>query len=173
VLTARSAAELCRVLSVAAIEYWVMGGWGVDALLGRVTREHKDLDILVTLDHLPVLWRVLDEHGFAEAHIWEESRPVPCGAGLSPSAFVAADAQGRMIDVHAISLAAEGGIVQHYDPPWPLPASIAANGVIGGESVPCVSIETQRAMHTGYALPDAHRDDVERLGLAGGHDAAV
>jgi lincosamide nucleotidyltransferase A/C/D/E len=139
-----------------------MGGWGIDALLGQESRPHKDLDILVTLDDLPLLWRELDDHGFSEAHIWEESRAVTCGAGHSPSAFVAADAEGLMVDVHVISVG-DDRIVQHYDPPWQLPSSIGALGVIDGEPVPCISIDAQQAMHTGYILPETHRDDIERL----------
>ena len=27
------------------ITYWLDGGWGVDALIGRQTREHRDVDI--------------------------------------------------------------------------------------------------------------------------------
>ena len=27
--------------------YWVLGGWGVDALVGRQTREHRDLDLAI------------------------------------------------------------------------------------------------------------------------------
>ena len=38
-----------------------MGGWGVDALLHRETRPHKDLDLLVALGDLPTLWKLLEE----------------------------------------------------------------------------------------------------------------
>ena len=27
------------------IDYWVEGGWGIDTLLGKQTREHRDIDI--------------------------------------------------------------------------------------------------------------------------------
>ena len=27
------------------ITYWLDGGWGVDVLIGRQTREHRDVDI--------------------------------------------------------------------------------------------------------------------------------
>src|SRR6188472_2231513 len=127
-LSANDATGLCRLLIGVDIRFWVMGGWGVDALLQRETRPHKDLDILVLLDDLPVLWRVFTEQEFYLAHVWEESRPLPSEAGESPSAFVAADGQGRMVDVHVVSLGPDESIVQHYDPPWPLPASITVSG---------------------------------------------
>ena len=34
-------------LEAAGVPYWVAGGWGVDVLLGRQTRMHRDLDIVV------------------------------------------------------------------------------------------------------------------------------
>jgi hypothetical protein len=54
-------------------------------------------------------------------------------------------------------------IVQHYDVPWPFPASIAGQGSIAGAVVPCVSKETQLAMHAGYPLPEGHLRDIELL----------
>ena len=46
-LSADDAVALCRLLEQHSIRFWVMGGWGVDALLHRETRPHKDLDILL------------------------------------------------------------------------------------------------------------------------------
>jgi len=34
------------------IQIWIDGGWGVDALQGRQTRPHKDLDIALEDQHL-------------------------------------------------------------------------------------------------------------------------
>jgi lincosamide nucleotidyltransferase A/C/D/E len=39
-------------LDVAGIEWWVDGGWGVDALLGAETRPHDDLDLVVRREHI-------------------------------------------------------------------------------------------------------------------------
>ena len=54
-LSAHAAVALCRLLEQHRIRFWVMGGWGVDALLHRETRPHIDLDILVVLGDLPLL----------------------------------------------------------------------------------------------------------------------
>jgi lincosamide nucleotidyltransferase A/C/D/E len=162
-LSAEDAAALCRQLEEHRIHFWVMGGWGVDALLHRETRPHKDLDILVLLSDLPKLRQMLDQHGFSLKLIWQESRRLGEEAGGWPTAFVAADPQGRELDVHIIDIAPDGRIFQNYDDPWPLPTSIAAQGSIAGTDVICVSRETQLAMHTGYALPDGHRRDLALL----------
>ena len=44
----------------------VDGGWGVDALLGRQTRKHDDLDIAIPHKDVPKLRRILAEKGFNE-----------------------------------------------------------------------------------------------------------
>lgn len=162
-LSARDALALIGQLEQQSIRFWVMGGWGVDALLHRETRPHKDLDILVLLGDLPKLRKLLDEHGFAQTVVWEESRWVEGEADRWPTAFVAADTQGRELDVHVIDIGPDGAIVQHYDHPWPFPDSIAGQGSIAGTAVTCVSRETQLAMHTGYTLPDGHQQDVALL----------
>ena len=97
-LSAPDAAALCRGLEEHGVGFWLIGGWGVDALLHRQTRPHKDLDVLVRLADLGPLRRWLD-----------------------------------------------------------------GTGTIDGSVVPCVSVRVQRALHTGYDLPDGHRADLELL----------
>jgi lincosamide nucleotidyltransferase A/C/D/E len=165
-LAARDAVFLCSLLQRDHIRYWVMGGWGVDALLGSETRPHKDLDLLVVLGDLPKLWHLFDERGFTQQGVWRENRWVDMEGVRWPTAFVVADGQGREVDVHVIDLGPDEAIIQYFDDPWPLPASVKAitgQGSIGGNAVPCVSKETQFAMHVGYPLPDAHRRDLELL----------
>ena len=45
-LSAGDARTLYGALSAAGVRCWVVGGWGVDALIGQRTRPHKDLDVL-------------------------------------------------------------------------------------------------------------------------------
>ncbi len=54
---ARDAAALCRMIAGRDMQCWVVGGWGVDALLGRQTRTHKDSDVLTLLRDLSTLMR--------------------------------------------------------------------------------------------------------------------
>ncbi len=165
-LSAYDAVALCRLLERRGIRFWVMGGWGVDALLHRETRPHKDLDLLVVMGDLPGLWNLLDEYGSALKWVWEENRWVDGEPDRRPTAFVAADAQGRELDVHVIDIGPDGAIVQHYDNPWPFPGSIGSltgQGSIAGVAVTCVSRETQLAMHTGYTLPEGQVQDLKLL----------
>lgn len=165
-LSARDAVALCELLNGYGVHYWVMGGWGVDALLSRETRPHKDLDILASLADLPRLRTLFDDRGFAIERVWEESLWLGDEPDRWPSAFVVADAEARALDVHIIELQSDGAIIQHYNNHWPLPHSITgliARGVIAGEPITCVSTATQIAMHSGYALPEAHLRDLALL----------
>lgn len=47
--------ELARMLAGAPFPWWVAGGWAIDLFVGRQTRRHDDLDVLVLRrDHLAV-----------------------------------------------------------------------------------------------------------------------
>src|SRR5256885_1277411 len=97
-LSAHDAVALFHLLDPQGIPYWVMGGWGVDALLHRETRPHKDLDLLVALGDLPPLWNLLGERGFILQYVWRENRWLGEETDRQPTAFVVADGQGRELD---------------------------------------------------------------------------
>jgi lincosamide nucleotidyltransferase A/C/D/E len=163
-MSVEQAQAVYELLDQNGVRCWVMGGWGVDALLGRVTREHKDLDLLVQISDLPRYADIVRQHGFDRKLEWGESQPIGVGALRFDSAFVDAHADGREIDVHVIDVDAQGGVTQFHTDPWPLPQNaISGTGTIGGATVRCVSRAAQVSMHTGYDLPEKHRDDVRLL----------
>ena len=52
------ASDLLAVLGQldrAGVVIWLDGGWGVDALLGRQSRPHQDLDLVIDRDDLALL----------------------------------------------------------------------------------------------------------------------
>jgi lincosamide nucleotidyltransferase A/C/D/E len=97
-MSAESVLSLIGLLEVGGINVWLDGGWGVDALLGRQTRPHRDLDIVIELMQVPKLRPLLAARGFKD-----EPRD-----DTRPWNFVLADGQGLEVDVHAIILDAEG-----------------------------------------------------------------
>jgi hypothetical protein len=103
-MSERDAGRLCRLLDQHELRYWVVGGWGVDALLGEVTREHNDLDLLLVGSQHATTWRLLHDHGFALAYTWEENVDVPGDLveGTQPTAYVLRDSEGRELDVHVL-----------------------------------------------------------------------
>lgn len=158
------AGELLRGLADLGVRCWVMGGWGVNALLGNQTRVHHDLDLLVSASHLPALHTWLRGEGFGRAHEWAENSPVTIDGRVWDTAFVERHADGRELDVHPV-LVAEGSVRLATTDPWDLPGdTLSGVGRIGGLEVPCASVSGQRARHVGYDLPDKHHEDLRRLG---------
>jgi lincosamide nucleotidyltransferase A/C/D/E len=82
-MTASDVVEVLGWLRAAAVDVWLDGGWGVDALVGEETREHKDLDLIVRDTHEARMREVLADHGFAQIQ------------GGVPQSFVLADVKGR------------------------------------------------------------------------------
>ena len=124
---------------------WVDGGWGVDALLERQTRDHSDLDLVIDAAAVPAFTSVLLTEGFEVVRDW------------LPTAIAFKHPGGRAIDLHPIELTPDGGGDQvqrdgverfHYAAP--------TTGRIGGRVVACCSVETQIAAHLGY---EPHEDD--------------
>jgi Aminoglycoside-2''-adenylyltransferase len=57
-------AEVREVSRRLAIDVWLRGGWAVDFSVGRVTREHADVDWFVWAGHLPAIVASLGERGW-------------------------------------------------------------------------------------------------------------
>ena len=138
-MTAERVLELLAVLRSGGVEATLDGGWGVDALLGRATRRHEDLDLVVALADVPRIREMLGPLGFA---LHEDHLPVR---------FVLR-CIGEQLDFHTVTFDAEGGGVQ----PQPgggsfrYPPEGFVRGRIRGESVPCISAAVQILCHLGY-----------------------
>jgi lincosamide nucleotidyltransferase A/C/D/E len=164
-------AELCRDLRAEGVTFWLVGGWGVDALLGRQTRGHHDVDVLVEVDSLERFLQRLHSLGFVFAYSWEESLPLRYdgweGDVEQPSAFVLSHPDGREVDVHVLRVASDGAVTVLWDSRDDFrlldPAGLSGEGVIAGERVPCFTAEMQRKAHTGYELPTEHVEDLRLL----------
>ena len=60
-------AELASTLNASQVRYWLMGGWAVDAHLGRTTRQHSDIDLAVFVADRAGLVDALGTHGLVSA----------------------------------------------------------------------------------------------------------
>ena len=137
------------------IKVWIDGGWGVDALLGECTREHQDLDIMISWEDSVILTEALFTLGFADVYTDDrKDRNFVMGHQL----------QGR-IDFHVIDLTEGGGAI--YGPgeiDWVITESeLSAAGVIGGRKVQCLSADYQVRSHAGYTLQDTDFADLRAL----------
>jgi len=144
--------DFYSMLKNAGAGIWIDGGWGVDALLGKQTRTHSDLDIAIQQKDIPVLRKLLEAKGFGEIK--------PDIA--RPHNFVMADNNNHEIDVHVIVLNGKGdGIYGPVENGEMYPAaSLTGKGKIGHLEVNCISPEYVVKFHSGYELKEKDYKDV-------------
>ncbi|MEV6784953.1 amino acid transporter [Streptomyces sp. NPDC051098] len=158
-MTADDVLSILAVLRKVDVDMWIGGGWGIDALVGKQTRPHRDLDLMHRKSQEPAAVTALADAGFVETLDW---RPVR---------FVVTDPQGREIDLHPMVFAADGSAVQASptpDQPFVYPASCFVTGMILGSTVPCLSPQQQVFFHQGYEPADHDRHDMALLRQAFG-----
>lgn len=63
------AATILRRLLENGVRLWVDGGWGIDALLRRQSRPHRDLDVAISNADLPRAFDALAKLGFVEINV--------------------------------------------------------------------------------------------------------
>lgn len=147
--------RLLHRVSSAGVTVWLDGGWGVDALLGKQTREHDDLDLVVARRDVPLLVERLGDDGYEVAR------------GALPTCIVLLDAIGRQVDVHPVEFDDAGnGIYRMEDGrDWPYPArGFAGEGVVlGRHAVRCLTAEVQVLCHAGYDLDENDHADLALL----------
>ena len=154
-MTAADVVEIYSALDAAGIGLWIDGGWAVDALLGRQTRFHADLDIAIQSKDLAALRSVLGSRGYSEGG---SEAPNPWNVVLS-------DGAGRTVDVHAFVFDEREHVVEGIAYP---DGSLTGNGTIAGRPVRCLAAEHVLALRTRYEPRDKDRQDVAALCAAFG-----
>ncbi|MEV4458519.1 hypothetical protein [Microbispora sp. NPDC049633] len=160
-----SLGEMLRVLNALhapGCDVWVAGGWGIDVLVGRVTREHHDLDLLHRAEQERLVIGELESLGYAER---------PGVVPGRPARFVMADGHGHELDLHPLQVAEDGSAVQHLDDRGAAlhyPAAAFVTGTIEGVRVRCLSVGQQVAFHQGYEPRDRDLEDMASLRAAFG-----
>jgi lincosamide nucleotidyltransferase A/C/D/E len=137
------------------IRIWLDGGWAVDACLGRQTRAHADLDIVIEQKDLDVVADALRARGYAPA---PRKNPLPWN-------FALGDPAGHEVDFHVIVVNAHGDGI--YGPPengesYPNEALVGF-GSIKGRAVACITPEWLVRFHSSYEPDDVDRADVAAL----------
>jgi lincosamide nucleotidyltransferase A/C/D/E len=156
VMPAGDAATLMRALGEHGVDACVGGGWAVDALLGKKTREHSDLDLWLEAPALEGLFRVFVQHGLDRIFPWPGDRPWN---------FVLHDGQARRADLHVYETL-RGGEIQYGSvlDPFILPAeALSHRGVVDGFSVRCEEPTWAVSFHTGYLPRPSDHHDVKSL----------
>jgi lincosamide nucleotidyltransferase A/C/D/E len=143
-------------LEAAGIGHWLGGGWGVDALVGRQTRPHSDLDVWVEARDTHDLFVALAGQGVDQIYPWPGDRPWN---------FVVHDGLHRRVDLHLYEDLGDGRL--HYGSvmtPFVFAAEdLGGEGQIEGMTVSCERAQFSMRNHTGYEQRDSDRHDVALL----------
>ncbi len=149
-MPASEVVDLIKLFDQHHLEVILDGGWAVDALLGKQTRPHADLDIAMPHKYAPALRRLLKKRGYTEV-------PRPDTRECN---FVLGDGLGHLVDVHTYTFDEQGKLV--FGLPYP-PDSLAGLGTILGYPVRCITPEWLVKFHTGYPLDEMDYHDVRLL----------
>ncbi len=155
--------DVLTALSAMGSRFWLEGGWGVDALVGRQTRSHRDLDIDLDARCEEPALAVLAAMGYTVETDWRPNR-----------VELRAPGRGR-VDLHPLLIDHDGTARQAaLDGGFHVfPRSFFVTGSLAGVPVPCVSVTAQRLFHTGYEPRDIDLHDLAVLDAlaSGGSDA--
>lgn len=134
------------------VTYWLDGGWGVDALYGKQTREHRDIDINFDAAKTGVVLKALKDLGYVLETDW-----LPVRAEFAHSRY-------GYLDIHPFDIGEKS--VKQANPEggfWEFPREYFGKAVFEGRTIPCISLEGQKAFHSGYELKEKDLHDIEIL----------
>lgn len=153
-LTAPRLHEILSALDGSGVNYWLAGGWGVDALVGHQSRRHDDVDIVIDqFDRCaPIACRALSLIGFEEIERHEQP------TSWAGDQWTLEDARAARIDL----LSLHEDFVRDRLGSLDTNSSLFAQGRIGSRSAPCLSAPVQRLLHDGLSRP-VDRHDVRIL----------
>lgn len=151
------AGEVVRIvdlLEAQGLQVWLDGGWGVDALVGRQTRKHDDLDIAIVLAEADAVIASLTGLGY-QVH-----------ADELPTRLDLRDDQDHRVDLHPLTFDQAGnGLQQLQDGRYGTYTAegLSGRGRVGRRPVRCLSRDLQLRFHTGYERDDNDRHDIDLL----------
>lgn len=148
--------SLMTALRAFGVDACVGGGWAVDALVGRQTRRHADLDVWLEASHFEGLLAAFAGEGVDRVHPWPGDRPWN---------FVLHDGRSRRVDLHVYESLGQGRL--HYgsvSAPFLFSEhDLSGEGEIAGDPVRCERPEFALQNHTGYQARETDRHDVALL----------
>lgn len=162
------AADVLTVLDAfrqADVRGWLAGGWGVDALLGRQTRRHADIDVLLDWEDgveerarramAGLGYRRLEDQVITDGRALSVRWVVD--DGLVAVEMLPVDLTRRpfagLLSRHATSRAGAA----------PADPMLDDSGVVAGHPVPCLPLKLQLVLHQGYPLRKSDLHDLALL----------
>lgn len=149
-MNAEDVLQIYNQLASKGVPIWIDGGWCVDALLGKQTREHPDLDIAIDHNNESQLKEFLIDSGYK----------IQARSNATDWNYVMINNLGKTIDIHVFEFDEAGdnkyGIEYHKD-------SLTGMGDILGEEVQCISPEWMFKFKTAYMPKGKDLQDVHAL----------
>ena len=151
--------EILEVLDRNNIKAWLDGGWAVDALAKEQTRQHQDIDLLVSVDDRERVYEIFTELGFKN---YEAETELPFRLVMYN------ESKSLMIDFHLVMIQEDGSAifritnyrenVPSYDYCY-TKSGLDGKGEIAGAEVPCITLEEQIRCRTTrkYSFDDPDR----------------
>lgn len=144
------AADVALALDAIGDPVWIAGGWGVDALLGRQSREHRDLDVLLPADRLDGALAALAALGCEVETDWLPVRVEVAGGRLR-------------VDLHPVDEQPDALVQRVFDGELRYPIAQLTTGRIGDRQVRCIDAGLQRELRRGYEPRDVDLHDLAML----------
>jgi GNAT superfamily N-acetyltransferase len=133
----------------------VDGGWAIDAVVGKVTRVHDDLDLVIPIARLEDVVAKLRPLGFTER------------LDEAPARVVLSTPYDQRVDLHIVT-PTERGMVQEIPGGGRFTYALHGEGTILGRTVRCLSPGMQVVTHSGYEPDDQDVADIRALAAATG-----
>ena len=151
IATKENLMKVIEILEASNIKYWLDGGWGVDILVGKQTRDHRDIDIDFDAQHTEKLLSILKDYGYK---IDTDSAPVRIELYSDKLGY---------IDIHPFILNENGTSKQaDLNGGWyEFESDYFGSAIFEGKKIPCISAKGQRVFHTGYELRDVDKHDIK------------
>ena len=153
-MSAQNVVDILDLLERAEVSTCVAGGWGVDALVGRATRSHADLDLLIP------------EWASARARQSLAAAGFDVTLDEQPTRFEMTHPRLGVVDLHPIGVGADGNARLELPDgsAWVYgQGALDARGTVGSRPCRCVSAREQLRLHHGYDLRDIDHADIGLL----------
>ncbi len=143
-MEAEDVVSLYELFQENGIETWIDGGWGIDALLGKQTRPHNDLDIAISHKDKPKVRKLLEERGYKDIERDD----------TSDWNFVLGDGE-RQIDIHTFVFDENDNNI--WGTAYPK-ESLTGTGSINGGPVKCIPPEWVVKFHAQAKYTPKEKD---------------
>lgn len=151
----RVLADIAATLGAAGVPFWLRGGWALDFLVGRITREHADIDLVAHLEDRDAIYEALTGRGFTF------DRELP-------DAAIDFEKSGESVQILLVERLQSGAFVTRGFETWPWPSGAFDEQLRELEGVACRTLSPHALLEEKENY-ERHRDrplrDLDRASI--------